>query len=365
MQGVGIYGAGGYGRAFYRAMTANGVTPAFFVDQFCQAPEVLGIPVLRIEQLADADATIYVSLALTPSPADPGSDIVATLNGAGINNVRSFTESLHEFPEALEHIIALGYLWMRDGPKNTLDPNGIEQCRQLLSDDVSRDTLDRIVAFRQHPTAGNYVPPDGQTEYFPGDIDLFSRLDAIRFVDAGAYTGDTIGALVEHCARINKAIDYSVSFEPDADNYVQLLSELSRAKAASPTANFMALPMGLWSSNTVLHFATGNGSSTAVSDSTGESADGTSLPVVTLDSVLPSAPPNFIKMDIEGAEREALLGARHLIQRHSPVLAICVYHRPADLWELPLLIHRLNPNYRMHLRVHSHMGLSTVLYCVP
>ncbi|HPE80842.1 MAG TPA: hypothetical protein PKZ35_12640 [Gammaproteobacteria bacterium] len=48
-----------------------------------------------------------------------------------------------------------------------------------------------------------------------------------------------------------------------------------------------------------------------------------------------------------------------------PLLAICVYHKPEDLWELPLLISEINPNYDMHLRVHSHMGLSTVLYCVP
>ena len=125
----------------------------------------------------------------------------------------------------------------------------------------------------------------------------------------------------------------------------------------------MALPLGTWSSNTVLSFGTGSGSSSSIVAS--GDAEGVSVPVVALDGMFAGAAPNFIKMDIEGAEREALLGASRIIREQRPVLAICVYHRPADLWELPLLIHEINPDYRMYLRAHSHMGLSTVLYCLP
>ena len=66
-----------------------------------------------------------------------------------------------------------------------------------------------------------------------------------------------------------------------------------------------------------------------------------------------------------GAELAALEGAKSLIQTQQPVLAICVYHKPKDLWELPQFIDQLQPNYDMYLRVHEHLGLSTVLYCIP
>lgn len=89
------------------------------------------------------------------------------------------------------------------------------------------------------------------------------------------------------------------------------------------------------------------------------------IAVNSLDSILYSAQPNFIKMDIEGAEKEAILGAQKIIKDHSPVLAICLYHKSEDLWELPLLVNEINPNYDMSIRVHGHMGLSTVLYCIP
>jgi hypothetical protein len=71
-------------------------------------------------------------------------------------------------------------------------------------------------------------------------------------------------------------------------------------------------------------------------------------------------------MDIEGAEIEALCGAKECIRAYAPILTICVYHRPSDLWEIPLLIEEILPDgYDMYLRVHEHMGLSSVLYCLP
>ena len=70
-------------------------------------------------------------------------------------------------------------------------------------------------------------------------------------------------------------------------------------------------------------------------------------------------------MDIEGAEKEALIGATQTIQKYKPNLAICLYHKPEDLWELPLLINELSNNsYDMYIRVHEDLYLSTVLYCI-
>ncbi|MDR2260412.1 MAG: FkbM family methyltransferase [Azoarcus sp.] len=74
--------------------------------------------------------------------------------------------------------------------------------------------------------------------------------------------------------------------------------------------------------------------------------------------------PNLIKMDIEGAEPEALMGAKNMIARHRPHLAICLYHRLDHLWRIPLMIHEWNLGYRFHMRQHAPL-FELVLYAYP
>lgn len=60
--------------------------------------------------------------------------------------------------------------------------------------------------------------------------------------------------------------------------------------------------------------------------------------------------PDFIKADIEGAERKLITGARETLSKIKPKLAICAYHFPNDIYELPLMIHECNPEYRLYLQ---------------
>ena len=76
-------------------------------------------------------------------------------------------------------------------------------------------------------------------------------------------------------------------------------------------------------------------------------------------------PVTFIKLDVEGAEYQALLGAEHTIASYKPKLAICTYHKLEDIWELPSLIHEMNPEYRFYLRHYSFAENETVLYAMP
>jgi hypothetical protein len=84
--------------------------------------------------------------------------------------------------------------------------------------------------------------------------------------------------------------------------------------------------------------------------------------VVALDDVLPNFQPTLIKLDVEGAEPDALYGARETIHKATPDLAVCVYHTPAHLWELPRLIKELFASYNFSLRSHRFNGFDTVLY---
>ena len=86
------------------------------------------------------------------------------------------------------------------------------------------------------------------------------------------------------------------------------------------------------------------------------------IPCMPLDDAIAGNPCTFIKMDIEGAEIPALAGAKATILANQPKLAICIYHKPKDLWEIPLLLHDWVPEYQMHIRHFGPRYYSTVLY---
>ena len=84
-----------------------------------------------------------------------------------------------------------------------------------------------------------------------------------------------------------------------------------------------------------------------------------------MDELFQEDNPTYIKMDIEGAEEEALTGATRIIRERAPILAICVYHRFDHLWKLPLLMRSLSEEYRFHMRPHADACWDLVCYAVP
>ena len=71
---------------------------------------------------------------------------------------------------------------------------------------------------------------------------------------------------------------------------------------------------------------------------------------------------DFIKMDIEGAEVDALKGCKETIQNYGPKLAISIYHKRSDMWEIPLMIQEMNPNYKFYIKHNSRSSLETILF---
>ena len=85
--------------------------------------------------------------------------------------------------------------------------------------------------------------------------------------------------------------------------------------------------------------------------------------LVSLDGLLRGKEVTVLKMDIEGAEIKGLQGAKEIIGKQKPKLAICLYHRPEDLWEVPCMIHAINPEYQMIIKHHCGYNYTdTVLY---
>ena len=70
-------------------------------------------------------------------------------------------------------------------------------------------------------------------------------------------------------------------------------------------------------------------------------------------------------MDIEGAEKQALFGSKQVIKQNHPKLAISVYHRFDDIFEIPELILSFNPDYKLYLRHYCINPAETILYAIP
>ena len=71
---------------------------------------------------------------------------------------------------------------------------------------------------------------------------------------------------------------------------------------------------------------------------------------------------DYIKMDIEGYEIQALMGATNILKLHKPKLAICCYHKPEDLWEIPRLLRQINPDYKIYFGHHTPVAYESVFY---
>ena len=83
-----------------------------------------------------------------------------------------------------------------------------------------------------------------------------------------------------------------------------------------------------------------------------------------LDSILKGKKLTYIKADVEGAEKKALEGMSRILKEQKPKLCISAYHRSADIFELILQIHSINPEYKISLRHHPYIpAWDTNLYC--
>ncbi|WP_165974084.1 FkbM family methyltransferase [Marinitoga lauensis] len=173
-------------------------------------------------------------------------------------------------------------------------------------------------------------------------------------VNCGAYTGDTIKQLNQKVGKV-KSI---ACFEPDKNNYSNLINYL-HANKENIAEYIITFPCGVYSKNEIRYFSEGDNTNSRISEN-----GNTAIQVIKLDDALLNYKPTLIQMDIEGSELEALHGAEKIIKENYPDLAICVYHSPEHIWEIPLFIKSLNKNYQLYLRNYTGYISETVLYAV-
>ena len=169
------------------------------------------------------------------------------------------------------------------------------------------------------------------------------------FVDGGAFDGDTIRDFV---GRVDGQFDHVYAFELTAENCHKLTDCVQKLPSA---AKIHCYNLGLFDSHEDVSY------SVAEDDSTIGAGNGRGV-VDRLDAVLGNAPVSFIKLDIEGAEMHALRGAENIIRTQKPKMAVCVYHDLRHLYEVPLYLKSLVPEYKIYFRHHTMYEYETICY---
>lgn len=226
---------------------------------------------------------------------------------------------------------------------------------QSLADEKSRRTFIAFLNQRICAQTKYYADYFEPVHYFPADI-VQLKSDEV-FVDCGAYNGDSVEAFHQALQSQHVGLPKKVlAFEPDSANYAALQQNTQNADYC------VCLQQGVWSSESTLRFSAGKALSSKVSEDEG----GEIIHLTTIDKVVGDDAVTFIKMDVEGAELEALKGAQNTIRRDKPLLAISAYHKPDDLLKLPAYIRELNSDYRLYLRAHHPLhAFELVLYAIP
>lgn len=234
--------------------------------------------------------------------------------------------------------------------EDAIDDDGAEI---IIALEDEKETIAALVELRRRKVESNRIVflSNSEEGYFNVGISGFDPPKDGVYIDGGAYDGNTILRYIKWTGGNYEKI---YGFEPDPINYQNLQKNIRM----NHIDHVYAVNKGLWNKQRAISFAT--------SGTTGSKISGTGTDTILVDSLEnilnQEEKVSFIKLDIEGAEMEALEGMCHIIQRDKPMLAICVYHKKEDIVDILSYIHALVPEYKLYLRHHSQLEYETVLY---
>lgn len=235
--------------------------------------------------------------------------------------------------------------------------NQIAKVFEILADEQSKKILYYkiygILADIDELKKFSYADVYTSKIYCPDDI--IKLQDNEIMVDCGAFTGDTLTYFFKEIgySKFNKYI----CFELNAFNCEKMKERID------------SLPSDIAKKIEIYNYGVSDQIKTIYYE---DDTNATTLKITgslegkltTLDYRIFDEKVTYIKMDIEGSEISALNGAKEIIYKNKPKLAICLYHQITDLWEIPLLIYEINPDYKIYIRHHAFMQNETVCYAV-
>jgi FkbM family methyltransferase len=339
---VALYGAGGKGARTLTFLASQGVEVRAVLDANARPGQTCGGMVVQrpSEWLKSHDPADFDAVVAIHNPGVDLARLAPEVEALGFRRVVLPVELHQVFADALTPDF---FLAPPARYRGRLDE--IEQARRLLADETSRNWFDRALEFRLGGDYSVLPQPSPSDQYRPADLERWR--EPLRLVDCGAFDGDSV--------RMLKSGQYDVSalaaFEADPANFERLQREPGLPKESR------LFPHAVGAAAGTVRFSSGQGGASHL-----DAAGDLTVPCVRLDDAIADFRPTLIKMDIEGAEHDALLGAAQLICENRPGLAVSAYHCAEDLWRLARLIDSWRLGYRLYLRGHAHSTFDLVLY---
>ena len=308
-----LYGTGNAAEKIIAELNKRNITIAgiFASDGFVRTRSFSGFPVLSYQDAKDKFGNMIVLLCFGSHLPDVIENIkrIASEQELYAPDLPIAGEGLFEYSPELEDI------------------------KEILADDKSREVLEEVVAYKLDGKIDHLLKCETDDNENWGILGLNSNE---VYLDLGAYNGDTVRQFLGLTGMKYKEI---IAVEPEARNFRKLSENTADLK------NIKLVNKAIGHVQTEVMFTKSTGRGGAVGKGKQYSVE-----MDTVDNILLGKPVSYIKMDLEGYEQQALLGAEETIKRYKPKMLISAYHRNNDLWIIPKLVLKYNPEYKVYLR---------------
>ena len=293
------------------------VSAIFASDDFVRGQSFAGLPV---QHLADLEET-YEDFVILVAFGSHDKAVMARID-----------DLARRHPLYLPDLPVAGEEWFDAAFLESHQEEAL-QAEALWADEPSRQLYENLLHYKW----------SGELAYLQKTVDdeavwqLLQPWAGEYYWDIGAYDGDSIAAFLQASEMNAQQI---IAWEPDPKNFRKLQKNIT----AWHLSNVTLLPYVAYHESCTLSFAAGAGRGSAIAAS--------GLPVVakTIDEVRGVGKCTLLKIDAEGVEKEVLQGAATTLRECRPKLRLAAYHRPGDLWDLPLQLQSLQPSYQLYLR---------------
>ncbi len=325
---------------------------------------VLPVVIYGMGNGADKILNEFSRRSITVSGITASDDFVRgqSFHGCTVRKVSDFEKEFGDFiiitafgtslPDVMKHIFLLSErhrllaadvpvygdnIWDRSFYEENIED--IRRSYDLFADSRSKDVFEKIINYKLSGDLSYLRSAYSSKDEVFDEILKFS--DTESYLDLGAYRGDTIDELLRYT---NGKYSHITALEPDRKTFSKLKAYAAGMK------NIRLYRMGIWSEDRDIGFESSLGRGSGIRQNSVEK-----LAVTKIDTLYKRRKLTYLKMDVEGSERQALLGGINTLRRDRPKLNIAVYHRSEDIFSIPLLISEICPDYRLYLRQHPYI----------
>ena len=347
---IAIYGAGTCGIAIENVIKENlkDVSVEFFLDLKKNQDEKINVPIYHPEKLPNLKDDIDLIIISVWSDVF---FVVALLNYYNIPYLI--------IPRELEFKIRnLPYKEKYEKAKNIFSDKKSKKLYGLLWQAKINNDFKNV---QKYVLKNHNIKAGLQGRNYNKQYHEYINKDSIRIMfDCGFFNGVNALNFIKNFPNLEK----EYAFEPF---YSEFRSDLLDF-AIQNSNKVQIVPYAVWDKKENLSFCLSGPASRAESLAVVKSSQIMNVETIALDeakNMLNVQKVDFIKMDIEGSELNALKGAKNLILNDRPQMAISIYHSSADFVNIPLYLYDLLDNYSFYLGHYSINHNETIIYCIP